>query len=105
MHAASKPVEERHTRDCFYALDGSHDRQDDRPMLTDEQEARALAVCDQVCQLMETNAEYRLDITERPGADDLIEFWDEITRRIGVLGFDAQRNGSIVTVRNRATDA
>ena len=69
--------------------------------LTLDQSKEVKAICDQVCETLETSEVYEYNLDERRGkagcfSDDV---WDEALLMLGAVGYDAMRLGPMVRVR------
>ncbi len=70
-------------------------------MLTDEQLAEVKAICDQVCETLETSDEYTYNLDERRGKAGSFgdAVWDKAMITLRGVGFNADRTGAVITVR------
>jgi hypothetical protein len=71
------------------------------PFLTDQQRDEIKAICDEICERLETDDEYSYDLDERRGKAGSFadEVWDEAMTMLRALGCDARRRGSLIIVR------
>ena len=70
-------------------------------MLTSEQLNEVKAICDQICQTLETDDEYTYDLDERRGKAGCFpdEVWDQAMVALRTAGFNAHRVEAVITVR------
>jgi hypothetical protein len=71
--------------------------------LTPEQRHETRAICDEICERLETEDEYNYDLNERRGKAGSFpdEVWDEAMRLLAKVGWDARRAGAMILVRKR----
>lgn len=71
-------------------------------MLTAQQRAETKAICDEVCEHLETSREYVFSTDERDKIDGVDEaVWVAALVLLRAVGFSAERVGSVVTVRTQ----
>jgi hypothetical protein len=71
--------------------------------LTDDQRIEAKAICDEVCEKLETSDEYNYDLNVVRGKATGFpeEVWDEALRMLRKVSLDAWRAGALITVKKR----
>ena len=71
------------------------------PVLTHEQRIEVAAICDQVSERLETEPEFTCDLDERRGKAGSFanEVWDSAMVMLRVVGFEAERTGALILVR------
>jgi len=60
-----------------------------------------MAICDEICEWLETHDEYTYDLNERRGKAGSFEdeVWDEAMRILRTRRWDAYRRGAMIRVR------
>jgi hypothetical protein len=73
------------------------------PPLSIDQLKEARAICDEICERLETDDEYNYDLNERRGkaGSFLDEVWDHSMAMLRRAGWDPQRTGAMIRVRRR----
>jgi hypothetical protein len=72
--------------------------------LTASQRDEAKAICDVVCERLRTDEDYSYDLARMRGmaGSFLDEVWDEAVRMLQVAGWNAKRNGAVISVSKRS---
>jgi hypothetical protein len=84
-------------------LEATAPRAEQTIALTDEQRSQVKAICDEICERLETSSEYIYALDEGHGkAGAFAEVvWDEALRSLNLVGFDATRSDALIVVRRR----
>jgi hypothetical protein len=82
-------------------LDTVDDREDRTAVLTDEQRTEVRAICDEICERLETGHEYSYNLDERRGKAGSFadEVWEQALVLLRGVGLDAQQSGDVIVVR------
>jgi len=70
-------------------------------MLTNEQHRQATAICDEICEQLETHDEYTCTLNERrdPAADACDDVCALVVRMLQAVGYEASRAGAKILVQ------
>ena len=72
-------------------------------VLTAEQRSEVTAICDEICERLETSSEYVYSLSERRGkAGEFSELvWTEALCSLRLVGFEATQTNTLIQVRQR----
>ena len=84
-------------------LDTATHQADRAFVLTAEQRSEVEAICEEICERLETSTEYVYSLGERRGkAGEFAEFvWSEALCSLRVVGFEATQTDTLIRVRRR----